>query len=314
MVLVPPSLAPENARRRGTGLAYVISAYALWGTFPLYFLLFAPASALEVVGFRIVLSFVFCLLLITVFRRWRAILGLVRQPRVVGAMALAGIFIYVNWLVYVFAVLNDQVVEASLGYFINPLVTVLLGVFMLRESLRPAQWVAVGVSAIAVLVIAIGYGTFPVISLVLAASFGMYGYVKSRVGAQVDALSGLTIETTALAPFALAQLFVLGSTAGLAFGQHGVGQAVAMLSAGVVTAVPLLMFAAGTRRLPLVAVGLAQYLTPVLQFVIGVAILGEPMPLERWIGFALVWVALLILSVDMVRAGRASRRASAPPL
>tara|TARA_R110000868_G_scaffold199758_2_gene446841 strand:+ start:381406 stop:382341 length:936 start_codon:yes stop_codon:yes gene_type:complete len=311
---VPPSLAPENARRRGTGLAYVISAYALWGTFPLYFLLFAPASALEVVGFRIVLSFVFCLLLITVFRRWRAILGLVRQPRVVGAMALAGIFIYVNWLVYVFAVLNDQVVEASLGYFINPLVTVLLGVFMLRESLRPAQWVAVGVSAIAVLVIAIGYGTFPVISLVLAASFGMYGYVKSRVGAQVDALSGLTIETTALAPFALAQLFVLGSTAGLAFGQHGVGQAVAMLSAGVVTAVPLLMFAAGTRRLPLVAVGLAQYLTPVLQFVIGVAILGEPMPLERWIGFALVWVALLILSVDMVRAGRASRRASAPPL
>tara|TARA_Y100000814_G_scaffold265296_1_gene218479 strand:- start:10546 stop:11481 length:936 start_codon:yes stop_codon:yes gene_type:complete len=311
---VPPSLAPENARRRGTGLAYVISAYALWGTFPLYFLLFAPASALEVVGFRIVLSFVFCLLLITVFRRWRAILGLVRQPRVVGAMALAGIFIYVNWLVYVFAVLNDQVVEASLGYFINPLVTVLLGVFMLRESLRPAQWVAVGVSAIAVLVIAIGYGTFPVISLVLAASFGMYGYVKSRVGAQVDALSGLTIETTALAPFALAQLFVLGSTAGLAFGQHGVGQAVAMLSAGVVTAVPLLMFAAGTRRLPLVAVGLAQYLTPVLQFVIGVATLGEPMPLERWIGFALVWVALLILSVDMVRAGRASRRASAPPL
>ena len=310
---MPPSLAPENARRRGTGLAYVISAYALWGTFPLYFLLFAPASALEVVGFRIVLSFVFCLLLITVFRRWRAILGLVRQPRVVGAMALAGIFIYVNWLVYVFAVLNDQVVEASLGYFINPLVTVLLGVFMLRESLRPAQWVAVGVSAIAVLVIAIGYGTFPVISLVLAASFGMYGYVKSRVGAQVDALSGLTIETTALAPFALAQLFVLGSTAGLAFGQHGVGQAVAMLSAGVVTAVPLLMFAAGTRRLPLVAVGLAQYLTPVLQFVIGVAILGEPMPLERWIGFALVWVALLILSVDMVRAGRASR-ASAPPL
>ena len=311
---MPPSLAPENARRRGTGLAYVISAYALWGTFPLYFLLFAPASALEVVGFRIVLSFVFCLLLITVFRRWRAILGLVRQPRVVGAMALAGIFIYVNWLVYVFAVLNDQVVEASLGYFINPLVTVLLGVFMLRESLRPAQWVAVGVSAIAVLVIAIGYGTFPVISLVLAASFGMYGYVKSRVGAQVDALSGLTIETTALAPFALAQLFVLGSTAGLAFGQHGVGQAVAMLSAGVVTAVPLLMFAAGTRRLPLVAVRLAQYLTPVLQFVIGVAILGEPMPLERWIGFALVWVALLILSVDMVRAGRASRRASAPPL
>ena len=311
---MPPSLAPENARRRGTGLAYVISAYALWGTFPLYFLLFAPASALEVVGFRIVLSFVFCLLLITVFRRWRAILGLVRQPRVVGAMALAGIFIYVNWLVYVFAVLNDQVAEASLGYFINPLVTVLLGVFVLRESLRPAQWVAVGVSAIAVLVIAIGYGTFPVISLVLAASFGMYGYVKSRVGAQVDALSGLTIETTALAPFALAQLFVLGSTAGLAFGQHGVGQAVAMLSAGVVTAVPLLMFAAGTRRLPLVAVGLAQYLTPVLQFVIGVAILGEPMPLERWIGFALVWVALLILSVDMVRAGRASRRASAPPL
>ena len=247
-------------------------------------------------------------------RRREVEVGLVRQPRVVGAMALAGIFIYVNWLVYVFAVLNDQVVEASLGYFINPLVTVLLGVFMLRESLRPAQWVAVGVSAIAVLVIAIGYGTFPVISLVLAASFGMYGYVKSRVGAQVDALSGLTIETTALAPFALAQLFVLGSTAGLAFGQHGVGQAVAMLSAGVVTAVPLLMFAAGTRRLPLVAVGLAQYLTPVLQFVIGVAILGEPMPLERWIGFALVWVALLILSVDMVRAGRASRRASAPPL
>ena len=164
------------------------------------------------------------------------------------------------------------------------------------------------------LVIAIGYGTFPIIAVVLATSFGLYGYVKNRVGAQVDALSGLTIETAAIAPLAVAQLVIVSLVAGLEFGENGAGHTLAMLSAGVVTAIPLLLFAAGTRRLPLVAVGLAQYLTPILQFVIGVAVLHEPMPLERWIGFALVWLALLILSVDMVRAGRASRRASPPPL
>lgn len=309
-----PPAESSPARRRGAGLLFALGAYALWGSFPLYFLLFAPASPFEVVAFRVLLSLAFCLVLVTVLRRWRGIAGLVRRPRVVGLMTLAGLAIYVNWLVYILAVLTGHVVEAALGYFINPVFTVLLGVVLLRERLRATQWAAVAMSVAAILVIAVGYGTFPWISLVLAASFGFYGYLKNRVGAQVDAVSGLTLETAALAPVAAVQLVVVAATSGLAFGAHGAGHALAMLSAGVVTAIPLLLFAAGARRLPLVAIGLTQYLTPVLQFALGVAVLGEPMPLERWIGFALVWVALVVLTADSIRAGRAERRASVAPV
>jgi chloramphenicol-sensitive protein RarD len=210
-------------------------------------------------------------------------------------------------------VLNDQVVEGSLGYFINPLATVALGVIFLRERLRPAQWVALGISVVAIVVIVVGYGSFPWIALALAFSFGLYGFVKKRVGAQVDALSGLTLETALLTPVAIVQLIVVGATVGLTFGNEGVPHAIAMIAAGAITATPLLLFAAAARRLSLVSIGLTQFLAPVLQFLFGVYVLHEAMPPGRWAGFALIWLSLIVSTVDMIVAARAARRVSPLP-
>ncbi len=189
--------------------------------------------------------------------------------------------------------------------------TVLLGVFVLRERLRPLQWVSIGISAVAVLVIAINYGAFPWIALGLAFSFGLYGLMKKRVGGRVDALSGLIIETMWLTPIAVAQLIFVGLTTGLTIGHVSVLQTVSMCLAGVVTAVPLLLFAGAARRLPLTTIGLTQYLTPLMQFLIGVFLLHEAMPTARLIGFAIVWIALIVLTIDMFRASRSQRRAAA---
>lgn len=298
----------------GAGIGFAVSSYVLWGFLPLYFVLLSPAGPFEVVAFRIFLSLAFCAILLTVTRAWRAFLGLARRPRVLAIMAVAGGFIYVNWQVYVIATLTGHVVEGALGYFINPIVTVVLGVVFLRERLRPAQWAAVSISAVAILVIAIGYGAFPWIALALAFSFGCYGFIKKRVGAQVDAVSGLTLETALLAPVAAVQLGIVAATTGIVTGTAGPWHTVLMMLAGAVTATPLLLFAASARRLPLVYVGLTQYLTPVVQFIIGVAVLHEAMPLERWVGFGLVWVALIILTADMLVTGRAARRASPEPV
>ena len=304
---MPP--APRSSF--GSGLGFAIGAYGLWGFLPIYFLLLAPVGPWEIVALRILLALAFCAVLLTVTRAWRPFLALARQPRVLGIMALAGVLIYINWQTYILAILTGHVVEGALGYFINPIVTVLLGVVVLRERLRPAQWVAIGISAAAILVIAIGYGAFPWIALTLAFSFGLYGYIKKRVGAQVDAVSGLTLETAVLTPVAIVVLVVVASTSGLVTGTTGVPQLLVILLAGAVTATPLLLFAAAARRLPLVYIGLTQYLAPVIQFIIGVVVLHEDMPLERWVGFALVWVALIVLTIDMLASGRASRRASA---
>jgi chloramphenicol-sensitive protein RarD len=195
-------------------------------------------------------------------------------------------------------------VQASLGYFTNPIVTVLLGIFVLRERLRPLQWVSIGISAIAVVVIAVNYGAFPWIALALAFSFGLYGLIKKRVGDRVDALSGLTIETLWLAPIAVGQLIFVGMTTGLTIGTVSALQTVSMLLAGVVTAVPLLLFAGAARRLRLTTIGLTQYLTPILQFLIGVLLLHEALPPVRLIGFVLVWIALIVLTIDRFRKPR----------
>ena len=297
----------------GPGLAYALGAYVLWGGMPVYFLLLAPAGPIEIVAWRVVLSLVFCGILLTVVRGWGAFLAIVRRPRTTFVMGAAGAFIAVNWLVYVFATSTGHVVEASLGYFINPLVTVLLGVVVLRERLRTLQWVAIAVSVIAVVVIAVGAGTVPWISLVLAASFGLYGLVKKLVGGTVDAVSGLTLETAWLAVPAAVVLIVLSASGALVTGTQGAAQAVAVGLAGIVTAVPLLLFAAGSRRLPLVYMGLTQYVAPVLQLVVGVVLLHEQMDAARWIGFGIVWISLVILTVDSVRAGRRAPRPIAEP-
>ena len=279
----------------------------LWGVLPAYFLLLDPTSPVEIVAWRVVLSLVFCLVLIAIVRGWRRLGVILRDGRSMAWLLLSGCLVTVNWSVFVAAVLTGHVVEAALGYFINPIVTVLLGV-LLRERLRPLQWVAVGISGVAVVVMAIGYGVFPWISIILALSFGFYGLVKNRVGARVDAMSGLAIETGYVTPIAAAVLIWLGSTSGLSLGQHGPAHTAFLLAAGAVTAVPLLLFAAGARRLPLSVVGFTQYFAPVLQLITGVVLLGEPMPLARWIGFAIVWLALGVLSVDMVRQIARNRR------
>jgi chloramphenicol-sensitive protein RarD len=303
----PASHEERAAPRQSGGILLAVLAYGLWGFLPLYFLLLAPANALEIVAWRILLSLVFCAVLLTVTRAWRHLFELLRDRRIAVTLLLAGVLILVNWLVYVYATLTGEVVQAALGYFTNPIVTVLLGIFVLRERLRPMQWIAIGISGAAVLVIAIVYGAFPWIALALALSFGFYGLVKKRVGGRVDALSGLTMETLWLAPIAIAQLVFVSLTSGLTIGTVSVGQTVAMLLAGVVTAIPLLLFAGAARRLPLTTMGLTQYLTPVLQFVIGVVLLHEAMPPARLIGFILVWIALAVLAIDGFRQAKLSK-------
>ncbi|BDV29814.1 EamA family transporter RarD [Microbacterium terricola] len=301
----------DPSQQHVLGGVYAFIAYFLWGFMPLYFLLLAPTGPWEVVAWRVLLSLVFCAILLTVTRTWGALVAIMRQPRLMLLTAVAGILIYVNWQVFLIGTLTGHVIETSLGYFINPIVTVLLGVIVLRERMRVTQWVAIGIAALAVGVIVVGYGAFPWIALSLAASFGLYGLVKKQIGPSVDAVSGLTLETLWLSPVAAVQLALVAATTGITMGSAGIGHAVLLCLAGVVTATPLLFFAAGTRRAPLSLVGLLQFLTPVMQFIIGAWLLGEPMPLERWIGFALVWVALIVLTVDSLVAARRSRAAVA---
>ncbi|WP_394195313.1 EamA family transporter RarD [Microbacterium foliorum] len=311
-------MTPTNAASRATqtaGVAYAGGAYLLWGVLPLYFLLLVPTGPWEVVAWRVLLSFVFCLLLLTVMRGWAAFGVIVRQPRLLGWTALAGVLIYVNWQVFLIGTLSGNIVETSLGYFINPITTVLLGVFVLKERIRRLQWAAIGIAAVAVIVIVLFYGEFPWIALSLTASFGVYGLIKKKIGPAVDAVSGLTLESFWLIPIAVVQLILVAATpAGITMGSQGVWHAVLLAFAGVATAVPLLLFAAGTRRINLTVIGMIQFITPVMQFIIGAVVLGEPMPPERWAGFIIVWVAILVFLIDLLLAARRGRRIDQPTL
>lgn len=304
--MTPAPSTPTGGTTRGA--LYALGAYLLWGVLPIYFLQLAPTGPFEVVAWRIILAFVFCLLLLTVLRAWRSFLAIVRQPRLMLLTAVAGVLIYVNWQTYLYGALTGHVIETSLGYFINPIVTVLLGVVVLRERLRILPWIAVGVAVVAVVVIVVGYGAFPWIALTLAFSFGFYGLVKKQIGPAVDAVSGLTLESLWLLPVAAVQLVFVANISGITLGTQGVLHTVLLLLAGAVTAVPLLLFASGARRVPLTVIGLLQFVAPIIQFVIGVWVLHEPMTAERWVGFALVWVALVMLSVDSVVASRRHRQ------
>ncbi len=300
----------ESAREERVGGVYAFAAYFLWGFLPLYFLMLAPVGPWEIVVWRILFSLLFCAVLLTVTRTWGKLFAILRDRRLVFWTVIAGLLIYVNWQVFLIGILTGHVIEGSLGYFINPIVTVLLGVLVLGERLRPAQWVAIAIAGVAVLVIVVAYGSFPWIALTLAASFGLYGLVKKQIGPRVDAISGLTLESLWLTPIAIGQLIVVASTTGLVWGTQGAWHTALVPMAGIVTAVPLLLFAAGARRAPLTVIGLLQFVAPILQFLTGWWLLHEPMPLERWIGFGLVWLALVILSVDSLRHARRSRAAS----
>ncbi len=293
----------ESTRSRDGFLA-AAAAYGLWGLLPAYFVALDPSGPVEILAFRIVLSLVFCVVILAIMRRLSRTAALLKDAQIVKLSALAAVLILINWSVYVFASLNQFIVEAALGYFINPLVTVALGVVVLKEKLRPLQWGALGLAIVAVIVLAVGYGSIPVISLTLAFSFGFYGFVKNRMGPSVKSLDSLTLETLWLTPVALGLLVWVSMTAGLTLGTLGTAHTLLLLMAGAVTSIPLLFFGAAARRLPLSVIGLMQYLAPVMQFTFGVAIMGEPMPLERWIGFSLVWIALVVLSVDALRHRR----------
>ena len=293
-----------------SGLLFGLGAYLLWGAMPVYFLAMHPAGAFEIVGWRIVFSVAFCGVLLTVTRGWKRVTAVLRSRQTLLLIGLGGLLVYLNWQIYVSATTSDHVVDAALGYFINPILTILLGVVLLRERLRPVQWLAVGISAVAVIVLTAETHTVPVIALAIAVSFSAYGLVKKRVGGTVDAVSGLMIETTWLLPVAVAQLIVVGATAGLAYGSAGLFPTLMLTSAGIGTAVPLLLFASATTRLPLTVVGFLQYLTPILQFATGVLVLHEPMPPARLAGFAIVWVALLLLVAESALHSRRPRAAA----
>jgi chloramphenicol-sensitive protein RarD len=288
------------------GYLFGVLAYLCWGLFPLYWKLLRPSGAGELLAQRIVWSFVFVLLVILATRRWRRIVPLLHQRRTLGLVTLAGVLIAVNWGTYIFGVNTDRVVETSLGYFINPLVTVLLGVLVLRERLRPGQWVAIGVGTLAVAVLTVDYGHVPYLALTLALSFGTYGLIKKQLG--VPAVDGLALESGVLTLPALAFVLVLAARGQSSFGHVSALHTALVVTSGAVTAVPLLLFAGAANRIPLSAIGLLQYLAPILQLACGVLIFHEPMPPARLAGFALVWLALAVFTADGIRHVRATRR------
>ncbi|MBG6085308.1 EamA family transporter RarD [Zhihengliuella flava] len=292
---------------RTQGLWYGVTAYGLWGVLPLYFALVAAAGAVEILAHRIVWSLVVCLLLVTLLKQWRVLGALVRRPRALAWLAAASLLIGVNWLTFAFAVLSGHALEASLGYYINPLLSIALGVLILGEKLSRLQFAAIGAAIAAVLIMAIAYGSVPWVSLLLATTFALYGYAKNRVGRGTTAVASLTVETAVLVVPALITLAVLGSTGQATAFSLGPGHFWLLLGLGVITATPLLFFGAAATRLPLSVVGSLQYIAPTAQFLIALLVFHEPMPPERWAGFALVWVAIGILTVDLFRRRPRSR-------
>jgi chloramphenicol-sensitive protein RarD len=291
------------------GYLFGLSAYVMWGFFPLYFRLLQPAGALEILAHRVLWSVLFVSLMLAAMRNWRFLARLARRPKALAGISLAGALIGVNWGTYIYGVNTDRVVETSLGYFITPLVVVLLGVTVLRERLRWPQWAAIGVGAAAVAVLAADYGRPPYIALVLAASFGSYSLVKKRL--RLPPAEGLFIESAVLALPALAYLGRLSWTGDAVVGHVSAGHTTLVVLSGAATAVPLLLFAAAANRVPLTGLGLMQYVAPVLQLACGVLILHEPMPPARLAGFALVWLALIIFTTDALHHNHRDRATTA---
>ncbi len=293
---------PDNRR----GLTLGALAYVLWGMFPLYWTHLQPAGAVELLAHRVIWSVAVMAVIVALWRRGPALLAVVRDRRTLLLLTLAAVVISVNWGSYIWGVNNGRVVETSLGYFINPLVTVLMGVFILGERLRHLQWIAMGVAFAAVVVLTLDYGRVPWIALVLAFSFGTYGLAKKQ--ANVGPVESLTVETLVLAPVAAAYVAWLVASGQSNFGSHGLGHAALMTTSGLVTAVPLLLFGAAAIRVSMVSLGLLQYLAPTIQFVLGVFYFHEDMPLGRWVGFALVWLALVVFTVEALNHRRRQLR------
>jgi chloramphenicol-sensitive protein RarD len=287
---------------KSLGLIFGLSAYILWGLFPLYWPLLKPASAYEIVAHRAVWTLVFCLIVFAFHKKLRHTVAQLKKPRILFGLAATSGLISINWIVYIWATNSGHVVEASLGYYINPLVIIAFGVLLLKEKMRVGQWIAVGIATTGVAVLTIDYGRLPWIALALAFSWGSYGVIKKVLG--LGALEGLTIETMlSFIPYATF-LLVLNHNGTGQFGDH-LGLTILLISAGAITAIPLLLFNGSTTRLPYTVIGLLQYITPTIQFSIGVWVRHEDMPAARWIGFVIIWCALIALAIDLLRSSRA---------
>ncbi|MFD7706487.1 EamA family transporter RarD [Streptomyces sp. NPDC059785] len=297
----------QSKGEQRTGLLNGFAAYGMWGLVPLFWPLLKPAGAVEILAHRMVWSLAVVGVVLLVMRRWAWLGELLRQPRKLALVTVAAAVITVNWGVYIWAVNSGHVVEASLGYFINPLVTIALGVLVLKERMRPAQWAAVGVAFAAVIVLTIGYGRPPWISLCLAFSFGTYGLAKKKVN--LGGLESLAAETAVQFVPAAVYLLWLSARGDSTFTADGADHAALLASTGIVTAIPLVCFGAAAIRVPLSTLGLLQYLAPVFQFLLGIFYFHEAMPPERWAGFALVWLALSLLTFDALRTARRAARA-----
>jgi chloramphenicol-sensitive protein RarD len=293
----------QESRR---GFLLGVAAYSLWGMFPLYWPLLEPAGAVEILAHRMLWSAITMAVVVVLLRRTAHVRAVVRDRRTFAILTFAAVVISFNWAAYIWGVNNGRVVETSLGYFINPLVTVLMGVFILGERLRRLQWLAVGIAGLAVVVLTLDYGRLPYVALVLAFSFGSYGLAKKQAG--VDAITSLTVETAVIAPIAGVYIAWLVASGASSFGSEGLGHALLFTTTGVVTAIPLLCFGAAAIRVPLVVLGLLQYLAPVIQFALGVLLFREDMPPGRWVGFGLVWVALAIFTVEAINHRRRQLR------
>lgn len=285
------------------GLLYGLSAYLIWGSFPLIIAAASFADPFEVVVWRVVFGFIFAALLVSIVGGWKEILQIVKSAQRLKWVAVASLMIYINWVVYVVAVATGNVIESSLGYFINPLVTVLFAVLLLKEKLRPMQWVALSIGAVAVVVLTLDYGRLPFIAIALAVSFGIYSLAKNRVGKKIPALQSFTIESGLVVPVALVQLWLVSQSAQIMLFSGFVETSI-LVGFGILTAIPLILFGAAASRVPLSTIGFIQYLTPTIQFSIGFFVFGEPMPAVRWVGFALVWVSLAILTFDALKRKR----------
>lgn len=283
------------------GLLFGVSAYVLWGAFPLYWPLLEPANPLEIVSHRAVWTLVFCFIVLAATKALKATLVTLKRPMVAAKLFLTSLLISINWLVYIWATNNGHVVEASLGYYINPLIIIGFGVILLKEKMRVLQWIAVSIASLGVLVLTIDYGRLPWIAFALAISWGSYGLIKKQLG--LGALEGLAIETLISAFFYLGYLIYIGNQGTGQFG-HSLGLTLLLMSAGAVTAIPLLLFNGSATRLPFTTIGLLQYITPTLQFSVGVWVRHEDMPTARWIGFIIIWMALTTLAIDLVKSSR----------
>ncbi len=278
------------------GIYFAVAAYGMWGLVPIYFKALNQVPALEVLSHRILWSVLFLVLLLGFGRRWQVLKQLVRQPRLLAALGLTAVIVATNWLIFIWAVAEARILETALGYFINPLISVFLGMLFLKERLRPGQWLAIALVAVAVAYQLLLLGSLPWVALALAFSFGCYGLLRKQI--PVDAVSGLLVETLLLLPLAGTYLLWLEGEGELQFGHAGSEVTLLLVAAGIVTSLPLLSFAAAARRLSLTLIGLLQYIGPSIAFTLAVFYYREPLDSDRLLTFALIWSALALFSVE----------------